>query len=86
MLLFLPYSAGKFTNYNTAVDYARKEERVIRPSSVVRDPWVVFPLRRVLAMLMTAAEEERAGGRRSERLFKRPDLATSNKAGQEEGI
>ena len=48
--------ANNFTNY-TAVDYARKEERVIRPSVVrVRDPWVVvFPLRRVLAMLMTAA-------------------------------
>ena len=50
---------GNFTNY-TAVDYARKEERVTPVR--VRHPWIVFPVRRVLAMLMTAATHE---GRRA---------------------
>ena len=52
--LVLLFQSGNFTNY-TAVDYARKEERV----TPGRDPWVVFPVRRVLAMLMTAAAAAR---------------------------
>ena len=72
--LVLLFQSGNFTNY-TAVDYARKEERVTpaRPRSVGR-----FPGPESSCNVDDGGGGSQARGQLNERLFKWPDLATGN--------